>query len=76
MAGGVDYEVLRRQREGILLVSARNAQWANRKGLPNRDTPRRVLRRERRRIFRYDAAERGFFPVLWERITGKGREKK
>lgn len=70
---GIDIEYYQKQTEGTQLVAARNAQYAVRKGLPDRDTARRLRRREAWREFRYEAAEKGFFPALRERF---GKKKK
>ena len=68
MVGGIDYEWLRRQQEGIQLVTTGNAIRANRDGLPDRDTEgkvnRRALRRQAREVFASEGLWQGLRFVL------------
>ena len=71
MAGNFDYDWARKQREGILLVSAGNAIRANRDGLPDWDTEGKLRRRENRRQARDVFETQGFLPGLRYVLTGK-----
>lgn len=58
------------QRNTVLQINAtKNAQRANQKGLPNRDTPRALARREWMRRARYQIESEGlraFLKDLWK----------
>ncbi len=70
MPGGFNYEWFRQQTEGIQMISNMNAQKAIRKGLPDRDTEKKVRRRERARRLRYALETEGFGRFLRQLFSG------
>lgn len=51
------------QRQAIEVLGTKNSQKANQEGLPNRDTPRALARREQLRKARYEIQSEGF--AVW-----------
>ena len=68
MAGGVDFKWFQDQQQGIQLLATQPAKRANREGLPNHDTPRRLRRRAKYRAMRYELETEGLGVFLKRRL--------